>query len=576
MKIQLRILFLLLILIPLAKLEAQIAIPKGYFSSPLHIGLTLTGSFSEIRPDHFHSGTDFNVQKKEGLPVFAVADGVISRVKVSPVGFGNALYIDHPNGFTSVYAHLKAYSDTISEYVHAKQYKLKSFEIDQFPKNQKEFIYVKKGDLIGYAGNSGSSGGAHLHFELRNTKTEHIINPLLFGFDVTDTFPPYFDFIKIYPEDENSFIGSTNDITRFNVKKSGSKEYRLSTKDTLALWGSFSIGAQAFDYHRSQEDRNGFYSMKMYVDGEQFFSMVCDSFAFSESRYVNATIDYAANFDSGNRIVKSKKLPGNQLSFFETDAANGILTFTDNEVHQIMISVGDLAANTVNLRFWVKSVKPEGFTQVPFIPEADSAVFFKYNKTNKFETRDMKVEIPVGSLYEDLVFKYRRTPQTSGMYSDIYFLGDEEIPLQSRIKVSIKATGLPQSLRSKALLVRVNRDGKRSPAGGGFENGYISTTTNLFDGYAIVIDTVAPGIRSWMENSKSRTSLKFTVSDNFSGISVYRGEVNGEWALVEWDPKNKLMVYKIDQVAREGKNIFKLYLEDSKGNKTSYSTTFTK
>jgi len=576
MNVQMRILVLVLILMPLVEIEAQIVIPKDYFSSPLNIGLTLTGSFSEIRPDHFHSGTDFNVQKKEGLPVYAVADGVISRIKVSPVGFGNALYIDHPNGFTSVYAHLKSYSDTISEYVYTKQYKLKSFAIDQFPENQKEFIYVKKGEVIGYAGNSGSSGGPHLHFELRNTKTEHIINPLLFDFDVADNFPPFIDFIKIYPENENSFVGSDNEITRFNVKKSGKREYRLATKDTLALWGNFSIGAQAFDYHRSQEDRNGFYSMKMYVDDVQFFSMICDSFAFSESRYVNASIDYAANFNSGNRIVKSKKLPGNQLSFFESDAANGILNFTDNRVHLVQISVGDLAGNIVSLSFWVRPVRPEGFTQVPILPEADSSVFFKYNKINRFETKELKVEVPVGSLYEDMVFKYTKTPGTSGMYSDIYFLGDEEVPLQTRIKVSIKGTKLPQQLRSKALLVRINRDGKKSPAGGDFENGYVSSTTNLFDGYAIAIDTVAPIIKPWMENGKSKTSLKFTVSDNFSGISVYKGEINGEWALVEWDPKNKLMVYKFDQVAREGKNKFTLYLEDNKGNKTSYSTTFIK
>ena len=193
MKIQPPLLFILLIFLPLADLFAQIVIPKEYFSSPLNIGLSLTGSFSEVRPNHFHSGIDFSVQQKEGFPVFAVADGVISRIKVSPVGFGNALYIDHPNGFTSVYAHLQAYNDTITGYLRAYQYKQKSFPVDLFPFNKKEFIRVKKGQIIGYAGNSGSSGGAHLHFELRNTRTENIINPLLFGFSITDN---YFSILK--------------------------------------------------------------------------------------------------------------------------------------------------------------------------------------------------------------------------------------------------------------------------------------------------------------------------------------------------------------------------------------------
>ena len=575
MKIKLLPLFLLLILTPLANLVAQIAIPKGYFSPPLNIGLALTGSFSEVRPNHFHSGIDFSVQKKEGLPVFAVADGFISRIKVSPFGFGNALYIDHPNGFTSVYGHMKGYNDTITEYVRANQYKLKSFEVDLFPANKKEHIYVKKGQLIGYTGNSGSSGGAHLHFELRNTKTENIINPLLFGFNLPDNYPPYIDFIKIYPEDNNSYIVSSNEVTRFNVKKSGNSTYRLATKDTLSLWGNFSIGAQAFDFNQNLSDRNGFYSIKMFVDSAEFFSLVCDSFSFAESRYVNATIDFSANYNLGSRIIKSRKLPGNHLSFLKSEK-NGILSFTDNKVHEISILVADESNNTVNLRFWVKPQKPAGFVQVPSIPEADTAVQFKYNKFNKFETNDLKVEIAPGSLYQDITFTYRKRPGSKGMFSEIYYLHDPEVPIHNKIKVSIKATGLPQNLQSKALLVRIDREGDRSPAGGSYENGYVETSTNLFDGYAIVVDTIPPIIRPSSENAKSKSSLKFTVSDNFSGISTYKGEVNGQWALVEWDPKNKLMVYKFDKVANPGKNKFSLFLEDEKGNKTSYSTTFTK
>jgi hypothetical protein len=576
MKIQLLPLFLLLILTPLANLFAQIAIPKDYFSSPLSIGLVVTGSFSEVRPNHFHSGTDFSVQKKEGLPVFAVADGLVSRIKVSPFGFGNALYIDHPNGFTSVYAHMKGYSDTITEYLRTNQYKLKSFEVDLFPINKKEFIYVKKGQLIGYTGNSGSSGGAHLHFELRNTKTENIVNPLVYGFQLPDIYPPFIDFLKIYPEDNNSFVGPTNEAIRFNLKKSGTGEYRLSTKDTLSLWGNFSIGAQAFDFNQNQSDRNGFYSMQMFEDKTEFFNMVCDSFSFAESRYVNASIDYIANYNADNRIVKSKKLPGNKLSFFKSDSANGILKFTDENLHEILISVADQAGNTSNLRFWVRSQKPEGFMQIPVVSLTDTTVAFKYNKKNKFETSDLKVEIPTGCLYENIIFRYHKATGAANMFSEIHYLHDPVVPLQGKIRVSVKASKLPQNLRSKALFVRVDRDGHRSPAGGSYENGYVTATTNQFDGYAIVVDTIPPVIRPSVENIKSKTSLKFTVSDNFSGINSYKGEVNGQWVLVEWDPKYKLMVYRFDNVGQPGKNNFTLTLEDEKGNKSSYSTVFTK
>jgi len=576
MKIYLHTLFLFLIMTPLADVHSQMVFPKGYFSSPLNIGLDVNGSFAEIRSNHFHSGIDFPVQQKEGLPVFAVADGVISRIKVSPVGFGNAIYIDHPNGFTSVYAHLQKYSDSITLYLRANQYKLKSFEVDLFPANKKEIIYVKKGQLIGYAGNSGSSGGPHLHFEMRNTKTENTINPMLFDFDIADSFPPVIDFIKIYPDDGNSTIGTSNDISRFEVRKYGAKEYRLSAKDTLRLWGNFSIGVQAFDYHHNQSNRNGFYSLKMLLDQSVIYSMVCDSFSFAETRFVNAAIDYAANYNSGNRIVKSKKLPGSRLSFSETGVSNGIFSFTDNSVHEIVIAVGDLSGNIIKLRFWVEPQKPAGMVHVPVIAAADTTLIFKYDTINQFVTTDLNVALPVGSLYEDITFLYACVPGKSEMYSDIHYLHTPETPLHSKIKVSVRADKLPQSMRSKALLVRIDRDGKSSPVSGGYENGYVSGTTTIFDGYAIVIDTIAPVIKPSGNNAKSKTSLRFTVSDNFSGINSYRGEVNGKWALVEWDPKNKLMIYRFDKVAEPGTNTFTLYLEDEKGNKTKYSTRFTK
>ncbi|MFN8135806.1 MAG: M23 family metallopeptidase [Bacteroidales bacterium] len=418
----------ILLLFPLTQLSAQKTIPQGYFSPPLDINLGITGSFSEIRPNHFHSGTDFHVQQKEGLPVYAVADGFVSRIKVSPVGFGNALYIDHPNGYTSVYAHLEKYSDTITQYLRSNQYRLKSFDVDLFPAHKKDSIYVKRGQLIGYAGNSGSSGGAHLHFELRTTVTERIINPLLFGFDIADIYPPFIDFIKIYPEGDQSFIGASPEPKRFALRKAPDGDYRLAEKDTITAWGNFSIGAQAFDYNQNQTDRNGFYSMRMYHNYVEFFSMECDSFSFDESRYVNASIDYADNYNLGNRILKSKKLPGNKLSFFKTDAANGIINVTDGLLHEVHISVVDLSGNMANLRFWIQSQKPLEVVQTPASSDVDTSVFFRFDKVNRFETGELKVDLPVGCLYDNLNFTYKKAPGNKTMFSDIHYLNNPECP----------------------------------------------------------------------------------------------------------------------------------------------------
>ncbi len=576
MKFSTRFLLLFLILIALSSAYAQMAIPKGYFSPPLHIALSMTGSFAEVRANHLHSGIDFSVQQKEGLPVYAVADGLVSRIKVSPYGFGNALYIDHPNGFTSVYGHLKAYSDNITKYLRDNQYQEKSFEVDLFPKNKKVFIYVKKGQLIGYAGNSGSSEGAHLHFEMRDTKTERIINPLLFNYGLVDRIAPYIDFIKIYPEDVNTYVSGSNKAVRFNLRKGENNTYHLAGHDTIDIWGNVSVGVQAFDYNQSKNDRNGFYKLKMLLDKQEFFAMQADSFAFDETRYVNASLDYADSYNTGSRIVKSKKLPGNQLSFFNTDNGRGILTFTDKRIHEINIEVADEAGNNCRLRFWAKSAKPEGFAAKPWPTYSDSSVLIRYDKAGKAKTNQFTVDFPIGSVYEEIHFMYKIKPGGKGVYSDICYLHNPEVPIHSKIKVAIKANKLPQRLQSKALLARIDRQGKRTSAGGVYENGYVSTMTNQFDGYVVVVDTIPPVIKPYPDNLRNKTMLRFTVSDNFSGIKKYKGEVNGQWALVSWDPKNKLMTYLFDKEAKQGKNVFKLTLEDEKGNHATYSTSFTK
>lgn len=555
--------------------DAQIVIRQNYFQSPLGIPLEVTGSFAEIRSNHFHSGIDFPVQQREGLPVVAVDDGFVSRVKVSPIGFGKAIYIDHPNGFTSVYAHLLSFNDTINAYVYDNQYNEKRFDVDLFPANTKLYYYVKKGQLIGYAGNSGSSGGPHLHFELRNTRTERIINPDLFEFGIIDKYPPYFDFIKIFPETDYSFIGSSSEATRFNVKKTNSKTFKIAIKDTLTLWGEFSFAVQAFDYHHNLSNRNGWYSIKMKKDESVFFSMVCDSFSFDESRYINACIDFADNYNAGSRAIKSKKLPGNKVSFYKNMTSDGIVRFMDNALHTITVEVGDLSGNVSTLKFFVLAQQPQGYIQVPAVPLSDSSSRFLYNKVNRFESKDIKVEIPIFALYEDIDFKYVKKAGDKSLFSAIHQLHTPEVPLHTKLKISIKADLLPAPLRNKALLVRVDRAGKKFPAGGEYVDGFVVGTSNLFDGYAIGVDTIAPTIIN-NSGAKPLKRLKFTVSDNFSGIRSYKGELNGKWVLVEWDPKNKLMVYNFDKNLQDGANTFVLYLEDSTGNKSSLKVSFTK
>jgi hypothetical protein len=556
-------------------LKAQKPVPTGYFISPLGIDLSVTGTFGEVRPNHFHSGIDFQVQKKEGLPVYAVADGWVSRIKISPVGFGNALYIDHPNGFTSVYGHLFDYSDTLRKYAHIKQYELKSFDIDIFPANKKDTLWVSKGQLIGYAGNSGSSFGAHLHFELRNTETERIINPLLFGLECKDLYPPYIDFITLTPVDEGSLSTTISRSTKYNIRKHADGEYRLAAADTLQAFGKFALGVQAFDFLYSPSDRNGWYSMTMLLDKGTLFSMKADSFAFNESRNVNASIEYVRNYEDGSRVMSSRKLPGNTLEMHKVRGDNGILNLMDSAVHEVVVTVADYVGNKTTLRFWIESRYSGPVVQVPDPLECDTVLAFSYSKDNEFRTTALKIFLPAGCLYDDCFFQYSKKLKSKGLYSDLHILHRPEVPLHRKMKVSIKADQLPARLQPKALLVRIDREGKRSAAGGVYHNGYVTTDTYFFDSYAIAVDTTPPTIKPLHERYRSAKQLRLTVSDNFSGIDDYKAEINGKWALVEWDPKNRLMVYHYDELLQQGKNRFRIQVWDEKGNSSVYSHIIT-
>lgn len=547
------------------------------FASPLKIKLDVTGAFAEIRANHFHSGADFKTQKKEGLPILAVADGFISRIKVSPVGFGNALYIDHPNGLTSVYGHLLKYNVGLAAYVNKQQYDKQSFAVDLFPAHERDTLWVKKGDVIGFSGNSGTSFGAHLHFEIRTTSTERILNPFLAGLTDNDLFYPYFDLLKVYPMDENSSIGSSGEPLRFSVKNTGTGLYQLPANDTLFLWGQFAFGVQAFDYTYSHEDRNGFYGIRMTMDNNLFFNMQCDSFAFDESRSINACIDYQAYKRNGQRILWSKKLPGNKMSFFNTGNGDGTVMLTDGVLHKLLIEVYDYKGNTSKLEVPVMSRKPEKLVSVSGFTDADTSFHISWNKDTSLKYKELRLNFPSGALYDDLELTINKNAPVSGLYSARYVVQNSETPLQKRMTVSIDASRVPLALADKALIVRINpTNSRRSSEGGTCKAGWISTESNEFGTFAIAVDTIKPAIKHIPQKAATAKSVKFTVTDNLAGIADYCGELNGRWVLVEWDPKNRLMVYRYDKNLQPGKNAFKLVVRDAVGNMATYSTSIMK
>jgi len=564
-------------------LFAQKTLPSDYFRSPLDSVLLVTGTFGELRLNHFHSGVDFRTQEKEGRAVYAAADGRIVRIKVSPVGFGRALYIDHPNGFTTVYGHLQKFSPELENYIRKEQYKQQSFDVDVFPSGT---IPVKQGDVIAFSGNSGSSYGPHLHFEIRSTNSERPINPLFFNFPVKDSLPPFINMFQAYPIGASSMINDTNVPVRFAIAKDSMGIYHLESNDTLRIFGKAAFGLQGFDYFYNRRDQNGYYSLSLYDDANLKFRFAADSFAFDESRYINACIDYKSYYLTGNRILQSNLLPNNRFSLYNRNAMPGTIDFTKGKLHQIAMVIADVAGNEAKLVVMVKGYMPARFPVSTDSLTYDTTINYSYNHSNTFQSPQIMVEIPGGALYDSIIFGYSRMPRLKKTYSALHLVDNPLIPLQQRITVSIKADSLPLRLQDKALLVRI-ADGKRNPSGGNWKNGYVTGKTWYFGYYTIGVDTIPPKIkpvpppyrphsRKHHKPQPKRTKLSFIITDNFSGIDSYKATINGKWALMEYDAKNDLLTYTYDELLKPGKNSFRLIVTDEKGNKASYFKTISR
>ena len=585
MKRIVRLIFIFLGLSTLAPaLFAQHTLPVDYFRTPLDSVLLVTGTFGELRLNHFHSGVDFRTYEREGRPVYAAADGIIVRVRVSAFGFGHALYIDHPNGFTTVYGHLQKFSPELENYIHKEQFRHESFEMDAFPRDS---IKVKKGDIIAYSGNSGTSAGPHLHFEIRSTKSERPVNPLLFALPVQDTLPPFINLFLARPVGTAGLINDGNTAFTSAVAKDSLGIYHLKPDDTLRVSGRAAFGVQGFDYIYNHRDRNGYYSLALYDNANLRFRFAADSFAFDESRYINACIDYPSYYLTGERILQTNLLPNNQFSLFRRNAEPGTIDFSDGQLHRIDMVIADVAGNASRLVVFAKGYRPERFPVITGEPTYDTTVQLSYRHPNIFRTPEITVDIPGNALYDSVAFGYRHGPRIKNTYSGMHLLGDQLIPLQQRMTVSIKADSLPVSLRDKALLVMV-ADGKRTPVGGSWKNGYVTGKTWYFGYYTIGIDIIPPTIKpvplpyrahsrkQHHQPAPKRTRLSFIINDNFSGIASYRATINGKWALMEYDAKNDLLTYNYDDLMRHGKNSFRLTVTDEKGNKASYFKTVTR
>lgn len=530
------------------------------YPNPVKIPVYLSATFAEIRTNAFHAGVDIRTQGVEGKEVFAVADGYVSRIGVSPFGYGKVLYITHDDGFTSVYAHLSKFNKKIGEYVKMKQYEDKSFsqnillEEDVFP--------VKRGDFIGFTGNSGGSGGPHLHYEIRYTDTQEPVNPLFFGLKIKDNIKPCIKGLAIYPLENSIVNGSTSPFYTYSLENL-----------QFEVGGDIAFGINVFDQADGSSNKNGPYSIELFADDKFIFSITSYKYSYSETRYVNSLIDYSCFINNKERFIRTEIDEFNKLSVY--DVKDGIVTVNQGDTLKMKYVVKDYNNNVSILPFTLIGVESPEIEQNNILPNLSYIIFD--GKSCDINLNGFETHVPKNAFYRDVTLGVSKIDTIDNIFSDYaYRLGSEDIPLHKKIKIRMKVA--EEFVDGTLLYVAsVDKDGKLSYLGNKYNDDFIEAQTNVLGTYLIAKDNIKPTIKPL--NFKGggtiteNWSLRLEIEDKESGIDKYEMLVNGEWVLAEYDAKNNLLIYQIDNHIKKGHNTLEVIVTDMLGNKRVYSTT---
>jgi len=551
----------ILLLLIYTPVFSQINYPKDYFRPPLDIPMQLSGNFGELRPNHFHAGLDFKTQQKEGQIVHATADGFISRIKISPYGYGKAIYIDHPNGYTTVYGHLQKGYGAIESYIQAEQYKNQSYEIEVFP--EPGTLAVKKGDTIAISGNTGGSEGPHLHFEIRDTKTERIINPQLFGFEIKDSRKPMVSGLMVYPIGENSAVNESARPIMLGMSLQPDGTY-ISEK--VLANGKLGFGITGVDQDDVSYSNNGYFKVETFFNGQSYFGYQFDTYAFDEGRFINAMIDFPRYKKTKVRVQKLFMQNPYPLTIIRSTEKNGIVEALPNLSMSYKIEVSDFVGNktTILIPIDYSPLPPKIPTET--IP---TKYFVKANKDSNFEKDNMSVFFPAGTFYDDFYLNFDAK-------DGVMTVQDDYTAVHSNFQVMItdeKATQKEKTFIASVSGKKLNYNFTKVK-----DNTFTAYTKNLGD-FKLAKDTIAPKISiakpiegKWITGQKTIT---LSISDNLSGIKTYSGFINEKWVMFEYDYKARKITYRIDDAQlAEGKNDLKVIVSDNLGNSAIFETQF--
>lgn len=531
--------------------------PQNYFRNPLDVPLQLVANFGELRANHWHMGLDIRTQQRENLPVHAAAEGYISAVSVDATGFGRAIYIDHPNGFTTVYAHLNNFEPRLQTWLKAQQYAAQSWAgkwavpVGLFP--------VKQGDFIAYSGSTGGSQGPHVHFEIRDTRSEKCLNPLLFNFPIPDAVPPSLLRLAVYDRTRSVYSQTPKLLA---LRKSGSN-YNLTTHVLKTGSNRISFAIGAVDRFTGYTNPNGIYAARLYVDGVQQAAFVLDSISYNVTRYENAQIDYRLKSNGGPYLQHLGPMPGEHSNVYK--GGDGVLQLPDTLPHAIVIEVSDAAGNVSQLQGLVQYTP--NFFKTPYPAATDYLI---PGEVNVFERPDFELYTSPDAVYDTVTCSYRVEAGSAAALTPKHIFASAAIPTHDSIQVRLHVPMLLTE-EAKERTVIISTAGSRTVVEKAIWNGdWAAARFRQFGTFQAFVDTAPPTINppgyGDTINLTRATRLVFNPHDNFK-IKQLRVELDGQWLLLSND-KNLAFIYQFDTYFLPGVHQLKAIVEDVAGNIT--------
>lgn len=539
--------------------------------SPIKHTLRLSGTFGELRSNHFHAGID--IKGMIGEPILSAEDGYVSRIKVSGSGYGKVLYVTHPNGYTSVYAHLREFKKSIQEYIEDYQYKHQKFDIEIYP-DPEQFV-VKKGEEIAKMGLTGHTFGPHLHFEVRETDSEKPVNPLLMGLKVEDNLAPRLHEIRVY-EMTDQF--ETIDATTFALfKGKNAQKYQVKGDTVFVRSNVVGVALKAYDHMTGVTNWNGLFSCSMLRNDSLVFEFKLDGFSLDDTRYINAHLDYQQQLTKQSYFNRCFQLPGNLLPIYHHVKNKGIIILKQDKAERITLIAADANGNTTKAEFWIKKSR---LPEKKFQPVYN--YFLPFDEENMIDNGSMILYMPEGTLYENLYLDFASTTEESAdIYSSYYHIHDHKTPVHKFYDLSIFPYKLPEVMKDKAFIAYCPPGGSVVNYGGKWEGKMLRTKVRDLGDFTVMIDTIAPTVKPYQfkANMQGIASMMFTIHDNFrtagnaEGLSWY-ATIDDQWILMELDAKKNRLIYNFDDRIPRGKHTLKLSVWDGKGNKTTLEKEF--